>query len=344
MRANNQIIDRKRENSLQGFISFINAENTQKALLKSVGGDMQSLARFCATVKAAVTANPNLQKCDAGSIMNAALHGEIALDLSYALGQYGLIPYGDVCTFQLQAKGLEQLCIRSGKYALIKCYDVRRGEYLGCDPQTWEPHFKRIEDDELRESLPIIGYYALYKLNEKNNNFFDCVYWTKSQCLKHAERYACGGKFDREKFNRIEKGDEAFTPKKDSPWYDVYGGGFDAMCKKTVLKQLLNAGTAPKSIQEAIAADNAQERNDSPAIYEDAVFAQPQAEPVIKVDAETGEVVAEPSEPPQERVETENAKVCAEPVNAPHSARRGRAEAISESPAEEDGFDSFFGE
>lgn len=339
MRTTSAIVNQKPKNSLQSFIGFINADSTQKSLLRSVGGDQQALARFCATVKAAVTANPNLQNCDAGSIMNAALHGEIALDLSYALGQYGLIPYGDVCTFQLQAKGLEQLCIRSGKYALIKCYDVRQGEYIGCDPQTWEPRFKRIEDDDLRNSLPIIGYYALYKLNEKNNSFFDCVYWTRGQCLKHAERYACGGKFDREKFDRIERGEEAFTNKKDSPWYDVFGGGFEAMCKKTVMKQLLNSGTAPKAIREAIAADNDQEKNDSPAIYDDALFTQPEPtpEPVIEVDAETGEVVSEAENIAAEPVKAEPENV---PAPAPRATTRRRTTPTAQNLADGD----FFGE
>lgn len=260
----NQPIEKR---NLSTFIGFMNSDTTQKLLLKSVGGDQRSLARFCATVKSAVMGNEKLQSCDSGSIMNAALHGEIALDLSYALGQYALVPYGDICTFQIQTKGLEQLCIRSGMYSSIRCIEVHEGELNGYD-DDWLPVVHRL-DDATRNERPIIGYCAKYRLNEQANKMQNSVYMTREECLKHAEHYACGRKFDRSKFDRIERGEEQYVPKKDSPWYDVYGGGFDSMCKKTVMKKLLNSGIAPKAVIDAISADNAQEQSGEANIYPD---------------------------------------------------------------------------
>lgn len=41
------------------------------------------------------------------------------------------------------------------------------------------------------------------------------------------------------------------------------------MCKKTVMKKLLNSGIAPKAVIDAISADNAQEQSGEANIYPD---------------------------------------------------------------------------
>ena len=65
-----------------------------KKLINNTLGDPKRASKFIASISSAVAVNPSLQKCDAGSILAAALLGE-ALNLSPSpqLGQYYLVPY-----------------------------------------------------------------------------------------------------------------------------------------------------------------------------------------------------------------------------------------------------------
>ena len=133
--------------------------------------------RFIAAITSAVATTPALQTCDPSSILAGGLLGE-ALNLSPSpqLGQYYLVPFkqkakydreghllSPECSkaqFVLGYKGYVQLALRSGQYSDLDCMEIRQGEYLGKDPQTGKPQFKFIEDDDLREKLPIVGYMA----------------------------------------------------------------------------------------------------------------------------------------------------------------------------------------
>ena len=262
MKAVNSLVQ---GNKPKSFALFINDDKVKKGIIDRLGGDVQAASRLIATISAAVAGNEKLQACDYGSIVTAALTGEVGMNLSYALGEYGIIPYGNVAKCQIQVNGLKQLCIRSKAYAKIDCFDVREGEFLGRDPKTREPIFKWIEDEEARLELPIVGYYALYMLDTSYNNFFQCLYWSHEQILRHADRYSPG--FSLDKYRDLLDGklsaDEVIKlqgnkqKKGSSPWYaNPNEEAHMKMCKKTVLKQLLNDGLAPKSIREVIAEDD----------------------------------------------------------------------------------------
>lgn len=65
-----------------------------KRLINNTLGNPKKAERFIATISSAVAVNPDLQECDAGSIVAAGLLGE-ALNLSPSpqLGQYYFVPY-----------------------------------------------------------------------------------------------------------------------------------------------------------------------------------------------------------------------------------------------------------
>ena len=183
------------------------------------------------------------------------------------------------------------MAIRSGAYSAIDFFDVREGEYEGRDPRTREPKFNWIEDEDEREKLPIVGYYGFYKLNAEHNGFFRCIYWTHNQILKHADKYSKA--FSLKKYNAMISGemsaDEAKRLQNGSPWYAAPDEmAHQKMCIKTIAKQLLGDGLAPKEIIQAIAKDNAQEGSESPVIYGDSfdTFAAP-----TTVDESTGEII-----------------------------------------------------
>lgn len=255
------------------FTTFINGNAVKKLLEQSLGGP-QAAAQVTSTLISQVSANPALQQSQPMTILSAALRGEIGMGLSLVLGDYAIIPYKDQASFQLQVNGLKRLCLNSKAYKKINCYDVREGEFKGRDPMTREPIIAWIEDDDLREQLPIVGYYAFYILNEDYNSFSNSIYWSHDKILRHAERYSKA--FKRDQYEALLRGDikgwDAEKLRRGSPWYgEPNDEAHMKMCKKTVLKQLLGDGFAPKSttIVNVMAADTEEERAGEPVVYAD---------------------------------------------------------------------------
>lgn len=144
-------------------------------------------------------------------------------------------------------KGYIQLAMSTGFYEDIDCIEVREGEREGRDARTGKPiiNLAKYETDEERDAHKIIGYYAYYKLNTGS---FRMEYWPMDKLLRHADRYSPA--FKLEKYNALINGEldakEQAKLLNGTPWYDV-NGGQDRMCKKTVLRSLLNSGYAPLS-------------------------------------------------------------------------------------------------
>ena len=243
------------QRSNASFSSIINSQGMRGLIDKTLNDPVRA-ARLVSTLISTVSASEKLQDCSADSIVAAALKGE-GMNLSLALGQYSIVPYGKVATYITSYKGYIQLAMRSGLYEDLDAIEIREGEYKGRDPRTGKPRIDFIESDEERENTPVIGYYAFFLLRD---GFFRCVYWTRDKVLKHADRYSKA--FDLDKYKELLDGkltDEEKS-KLSAPWYDV-GGQQELMCKKTVLRNLLNSGYAPLSIemQNAMAIDDQAE-------------------------------------------------------------------------------------
>lgn len=317
MQAKNSITQSTQ--SKPGFTATISGAAVQK-MISTALHDPRRAASFTSTLISLVNSNKKLQECEPASVISAALRGE-GMNLSLALQQYSVVPYGKSANFQLSYKGLSQLATRSGQYQDFGVVDVRQGEYKGKDPKTRQPKFEWIEDDDEREKLPIIGYYGYYQLL---NGFFKCVYWTTDKILNHADRYSKA--FDKGRYERLLAGklsnddikavtrpwdrvaitaeEAAARIREGSPWYDdPTSEAHMKMCKKTVLLQMLGDGTAPLSLEmsTAMKEDQAVESggefisdNDPRIVSANAPkteddFAQNMNPPV---DTETGEIVA----------------------------------------------------
>lgn len=271
MNATNRLAPRQ-----QTFSSAITSTSVQGLIQKSLKDD-RAAARFTSTLISAVNASDQLKACDPGTIVAAALRGE-GMGLNLGMGYY-LVPYGQTCTFIIGYKGLIALALATGQYNDIDCIDIREGEYKGRDRRTGKPSidFDVYADDEEREKAKIIGYYAYFELK---NGMFRSEYWNMDKLLKHADKYSQAFKLEKFRaFANDELSDaETAKLKKSSPWYDV-GGGQERMCKKTVLRSLLNSGYAPLSNEVRYAL----EEEDEDGIIPDM--------PVFNVDRTTGEVV-----------------------------------------------------
>lgn len=171
-----------------------------------------------------------LQKCDANSIIGAAITAA-ALDLSIDpnLGEAHLVPYKQTCTFQLGYIGLSQLAMRSGQYKRLGWMVIHDGQLESYNELTGE-----LVLNHKTEGGEVIGYAAQFTLL---NGFEKAIYWTKERCQMHAEKYSeaylVGVKDPNKRF---------------SPWWD----DFDKMALKTVLKSLLRTW-GPKSVQMRMA-------------------------------------------------------------------------------------------
>lgn len=192
--------------------------------------------RFTRMVYTALSTTPKLAECTPesfiGSMMQAA---QLGVEPNTPLGQAYLIPYGNQCQFQLGYKGLLDLAWRSGEITDISAHEVYENDHfeyeLGLNP-------KLVHRPALKKRGPVVGYYA--------------VFHTKS------------GGFGLEVMSREDV--EEFAKKKSK----AYSSGpwktdFDAMAKKTVLKQALKYAPLKTEFVRAVTADetikNATEGN-----------------------------------------------------------------------------------
>lgn len=238
----------------KGIASFLSNDKVKANILQVVG--QKNTTRFIASVVSAVQNTPALQECSHNSILSAALLGE-ALNLSPSpqLGQFYMVPYkkkdreGNVISvdaqFQLGAKGYKQLAMRTGQYLDLDVIFVRQGEYRGRDRLTGKHKFEFIEDDAIREELPVIGYLAYFELL---NGFRKQIYWTRTKMEKHADQYSQAFNLNEvknknPKFCRVSYEDflAGNYPEKDSWKYSSFWyKSFDEMAEKTMIRQLIS--------------------------------------------------------------------------------------------------------
>lgn len=261
---------------LKQFNLFIANPRTQDYLTTVLA---EKKASFVNNITALVSNNASLQVCKPDTLMFASLKATaLDLPLDQNLGFAYVLPYKDnknnvtLAQFQMGYKGFVQLALRSGQFKTLNATEVREGELTGEDFVTGELTFKKAEN---RESLPVIGYVAYFKLL---NGFEKYLYMTSAEMKAHALR-----------FSQTYKRGYGLWADKDM---------FDSMAKKTVLKLLLSK-YAPLSVEmrDAIKADQSvmkgQEQYDYVDNQEQPVSAPEPSESAKEKAAEVAEKVAE---------------------------------------------------
>ncbi|MBO5969256.1 MAG: recombinase RecT [Clostridia bacterium] len=227
-----------------------------KNLINNTLNDPKRASRFIANITSAVSVNPTLQECDAATILSAGLLGE-ALNLSPSpqLGQFYMVPYDDkkrgckVAQFQLGYKGYIQLAIRSGQYRKINVLPIKEGELISFDPMTEEIEVNLIEDDEVRENTPTMGYYAMF---EYTNGFRKAIYWSYKKMLNHADQYSKA--FSKKSYEDLKAG--KIPPSDQWKYSSFWYKDFDSMALKTMLRQLISKwGIMSIEMQQALEYD-----------------------------------------------------------------------------------------
>jgi recombination protein RecT len=226
--------------------------DTYKKLINNTLQDPKRAQRFIASISSAVAVNPDLQNCDAGTILSGALLGEsLELSPSPQLGQYYLVPFNDrknnrtVAIFILGYKGYIQLAIRSGQYKKLNVLAIKKGELVKYDPLNEEIEVNLISDETIREAAQTIGYYAMF---EYTNGFKKAMYWSREKMEQHAMRYSKG-----------------YAAKKG---YTFWEKDFDGMAYKTMLRQLISKwGIMSIDLRQAFEADESLISEDGASQY-----------------------------------------------------------------------------
>ena len=187
-------------------------------------------AQFVSSLVSMVNADQNLQRAFYEAPMTVIQAGLKAaafdLPIDQNLGYAYIVPFKNSkkdeqgnwsskheATFILGWKGMHQLALRTGAYKTINVVDIREGELKSYNRLTEETEIEFIDDDDLRESKPIIGYLGYYRLV---NGAEKTIYMTVKQIENHEKKFRKG--------QYMGKG-----------WRD----DFDAMARKTVYRKLI---------------------------------------------------------------------------------------------------------
>ena len=214
------------ELSIKGFF---NRDAVKSKFQELLGEKSQG---FMASVLQVTSQNHLLAKADPASVYTSAMMAAtLDLPINQNLGFAWIVPYKNHKTgkfdaqFQMGWRGFVQLAQRTGQYAKINVVEVYESQFKSFNPLT--------EDLEADFSIvgegPIVGYCGYFKLI---NGFEKTVFWTREQCENHGNKYS-----------------KSF---KNGPWRD----NFDAMAKKTVLKNMLSKwGILSIEMQDSIRVD-----------------------------------------------------------------------------------------
>ena len=241
--------------------STVIKSNTYQNLIKQTLGNPKKAERYTAAIMSAVATNPQLQNCEAKTILSGSLLAE-SLNLAHSpqLGQYYLVPFKVKAKngipdhydaqFILGYKGYIQLAIRSGNYKKINVMEIKDGELVSYDPFSEEIVLQPIQDVDEREQTETIGYYAMF---EYINGFKKVIYWSKKQMLQHADKYSPA--FSKSAYEKLRNGEIPNNEmwKYSSFWYK----DFDGMAKKTLIRQLIGKwGVMSAEMTQAMELDN----------------------------------------------------------------------------------------
>ena len=163
-------------------------------------------AQFVSSLVSMVNADKSLQKAFYEAPMTVIQAGLKAaafdLPVDQNLGYAYIVPFNknykdeagewkskSEANFILGWKGMHQLALRTGAYKTINVVDIREGELKSYNRLTEEVDVEFIEDDDLRESKPIIGYLGYYRLV---NGAEKTIYMTVKQIEKHEKKFRKG--------------------------------------------------------------------------------------------------------------------------------------------------------
>lgn len=254
-------------------------QKTLRDYIKSMEGEIKKALpsvltpeRFTRMMLSAVSNTPKLPECTPKSFLAAMMSAaQLGLEPNTPLGQAYLIPFKNKgvleVQFQVGYKGLIDLAYRSGEVDIIQAQAVHENDEWECEFGI-EPKLRHVPADTNRGE--VVRYYAMFRTKTGGYGF---EVMSVDDIKAHAQKYS-------QSFN------SSFSPWKSN---------FDAMAKKTVLKQCLKYAPMKSDFVKAIANDETIKHELSEdmysvadeTVYEDAIEAEAE---VVSEEFETGEV------------------------------------------------------
>ena len=234
---------------------ILDGENMRRRFDELLG---KRAPQFISSLITLVNATPELQQAvyeSPATVIQAALKAATYdLPIDQSLGYANIVPFKNTikqpdgsftkrmdASFIIGWKGMNQLAMRTGAYKTINVLDVREGELKKYNRLTEEITLEFVEDEDERESLPVVGYVGYFKLI---NGTEKTIYMSRKQVEAHEKKNRKG--------QYMGKG-----------WRD----DFEAMALKTVFRRLIGkyglmsidyrtADAATLAAAEAIATGN----------------------------------------------------------------------------------------
>lgn len=179
---------------------------------------------FMGSIVSMVNEDPNLKEAFFNTpitvIQSALKAAAYNLPIDKSLGFAYVVPFYNSKTGKKEAqfimgyRGMIQLANRTGAYQNLNVVDVREGELKHFDRLTEDVEVEWIEDEDERETRPVIGYLGYFRLI---NGFEKKIYMSVKQIDAHEKKFRKG------RGNR------------PAIWNDNY----DGMACKTVLRRLI---------------------------------------------------------------------------------------------------------
>lgn len=207
--------------------------STMKDMINTFKGEFSRILpktipadRFCRMLITSTYQTPKLATCSQQSFITAALQSaSLGLEPNTPLGQAYLIPYGNDVQFQIGYKGLINLFYRDPNAQMIDAQAVYENDMFEYE-YGLNPTLKH--KPALKNRGNVIAYYAMYKLKDGGFGF---EVMSKEDIENHAKKYS--------------------KTYKSGPWQT----DFDAMAKKTVIKQMLKYAPMATEVMTAVNAD-----------------------------------------------------------------------------------------
>ena len=280
-KTNNQVQGTDKQSVNQIMSAILDGQNMRKRFDELLG---KRSPQFISSIVSLVNADTNMQKAFYEApmtvVQSALKAATFDLPIDQNLGYAYIVPFNNSkknddgtftkrteASFILGWKGMHQLALRTGAYKTINVMDIREGELKKYNRLTEEVDIQFEEDEDKRETLPVIGYVGYYKLV---NGAEKTIYMTVKQIENHEKKFRKG--------NYQGKG-----------WRDDW----DAMARKTVYRRLIGKwGVMSIDYQshgESVATLMQEEFGlDNPQHMSDAQFVDVESTPI---NEETGEVI-----------------------------------------------------
>ncbi len=205
-------IPQKPQRPIEALKSILKAPSVEEQFQNTL---KENTGAFIASIIDLYNGDQYLQQCEPKQVVMEALKAAtLKLPINKALGFSYLVPYktksGMIATCQIGYKGYIQLAMRTGKYRIINADLVYEGELHQVDKLTGE-----IDFTGEKQSDEVVGYFAHI---EMVNGFAKTLFMTKDEIINHAKKYSKSYDYS------------------SSAWQTE----FDAMAKKTVIRNLLS--------------------------------------------------------------------------------------------------------